>query len=156
MKRITSMAVLGLVPVLVATVLWVRTLEFAVDSVLHNRPLMLQAYLLAGGDPNAQTPHGPLAYLATGPNGGEQVLDVLLKQGADPNIRFNGETPLMNAASWCALNLVQLLVQAGADLDLRNDRGQSAVDSVCSGPEYLSNLTIAYLRTAMAARRQPK
>ena len=66
--------------------------------------------------------------------------EILLEFGADPNIRFpsvckqgrfrefkRSSTPLMMAAQKGSLELVELLLSAGADWSLQTDRGKTAV-----------------------------
>lgn len=56
-------------------------------------------------------------------------VDWLLKQGADPNARSpNGTTPLMMAARYGSDVSLDLLLKAGADKTLLNDKGLSAAD----------------------------
>ena len=53
----------------------------------------------------------------------------LLKDGADPNIaENNGTTPLMEAASGGAFDLVNLLLENGADRTARDNFGHNAAD----------------------------
>jgi len=115
----------------------------AVDS---NDVRSLRSYLDRGGSPDARTSNGEsLLYIATGPHGGEDVLRLLLERGARPDAgAAGGYTPLMNAASWCWLQGVSMLVKAGADVHARNSRGETAMQTVCSGRD--ANSVVAYLR----------
>jgi ankyrin repeat protein len=115
----------------------------ATDS---NNASALRAYLDRGGDPNIRSTDGEtLLYVATGPHGGEAVLRLLLERGADPNIGSGKHSPLMNASSWCWLKGVSLLAEANADLKARNEKGQTALDTVCSAGGERDEV-IAYLR----------
>lgn len=74
-----------------------------------------------------QTGWTPLHYAASGPDNG--VAAWLLSQGADINARSpNGSTALMMASRYGALDLPAVLVTAGADAALLNDKGLSAAD----------------------------
>ena len=109
-----------------------------------NKASALRAYLDRGGNPNAKSASGEsLLYIATGPHGGEDVLRLLLERGANPNIGAGAYSPLMNASSWCWLKGVSLLAEAGADLKARNEMGQTALQTVCSGRG--SDEVVAYL-----------
>jgi ankyrin repeat protein len=115
----------------------------ATDS---NNASALRAYFDRGGDPNIMSPDGvTLLYVATGPHGGEAVLRLLLERGANPNVGAGAYSPLMNASSWCWIEGVSLLAEAGADLKARNEKGETALDAVCSAGQGRDEV-IAYLR----------
>ncbi len=68
-----------------------------------------------------------LHYAASGPN--EGVVRWLIGQGAALDARSpNGTTPLMMAAGYGGLTSAEILLAAGADASLRNDRQLSAGD----------------------------
>jgi hypothetical protein len=105
-------------------------------QVRQNQAEALAAYLAAGGDPDAQNRGGdPLAYVASGPLGGEEVLSLLLDAGANPNAKSgDGRTLLENAASWCDEGMVALLLARGADPNLPGKNGVKPADAVCNSP----------------------
>ena len=133
---------------------WVRSPAFALNAVRSDSPNALRAYLLAGGDANLVTSEGSLVYVATGPNGGSTVLSLLLRHGADPNHGRDQDTPLMNAASWCALDAVRMLLEAHADPHRVNARGQSALETICAAPEPAAQVTAEVLEQAMASNNR--
>jgi len=101
------------------------------EAVKKNDVEFVQQWLSEGGDPDYVDGRGrSLLSIATGPGGGDDVLDTLLGAGANPNLGENDYTPLMNAASWVAPTAVERLLEAGADPTLRNSRGQTALDTV--------------------------
>ncbi|KAL6653165.1 hypothetical protein ACP70R_012090 [Stipagrostis hirtigluma subsp. patula] len=58
----------------------------------------------------------------------DQALSILLDHGADPNrINHNLCSPLMMACALRSLKCIKLLVQAGADVNLRTPYGQTAL-----------------------------
>lgn len=68
-----------------------------------------------------------LHYACSGPDNG--VTAWLIAQGADIDARSpNGSTPLMMAAGYGSPDSVEVLLQAGADTRLVNDKGLSALD----------------------------
>jgi len=104
----------------------------------------LRSYLDQGGDPNAKAAHGEsLLYVATGPHGGEEVLRLLLQRGANPNLGAGKYTPLMNASSWCWFEGVTLLIESGADPKAQNEKGETALQTMCMGGD--REKLIAYL-----------
>jgi ankyrin repeat protein len=116
------------------------------DAVWLNDARYVQTYLERGGDPNAKTTAGEsLLYLATGPKGGRDVVRLLLDFHADPNLGADTYTPLMNASSWLFLDACKMLIESGADPDLRNSRGQSALECVGSTRSPLDEEVRIYL-----------
>ncbi len=70
------------------------------------------------------------------------VVGILLENGADPNIADeNGQTPLHIAASHNAMETVEMLVEAGAELDAKDSAGKKSYDLTESDviKELLSN-----------------
>jgi uncharacterized protein len=69
----------------------------------------------------------PLHYAATG--GHLAIMEMLLRQKALLDAQSpNGTTPLMMAAMYGTPEAVKLLLEAGADLQLRNQLGMTALD----------------------------
>ena len=57
------------------------------------------------------------------------VAELLLKCGADPNVRQNGGfTPLHGAAQNGQMDMIRLLLLYGADLKIQNQKGKTALD----------------------------
>ncbi|MCY0986488.1 ankyrin repeat domain-containing protein [Nannocystis sp. ILAH1] len=54
------------------------------------------------------------------------MLESLLRAGADPNVPWYGETPLMMAAAFGSMALVKRLLAAGARVDAVDDKGKTA------------------------------
>ncbi|WP_096327437.1 ankyrin repeat domain-containing protein [Nannocystis exedens] len=54
------------------------------------------------------------------------MLESLLRAGADPNVAWYGETPLMKAAQFGSMALVKRLLAAGASVDAVDDKGKTA------------------------------
>jgi len=58
-----------------------------------------------------------------------ELVDLFLKSGADPNdADFGGNSVLMGAAFKGNRRVVELLIQGGASLEQKNDKGQTAAD----------------------------
>lgn len=74
----------------------------------------------------------PLHYAATG--GHVPVIEFLLEESAYIDAESpNGTTPLMMAAMYGSPESVKVLIQAGADLTLKNQQGMSALDFAVRG-----------------------
>jgi len=57
------------------------------------------------------------------------LVRLFLEKGADPNRADDmGNTPLMGAASKCDVELIQLLLDAGADPQIKSKAGLSAIE----------------------------
>lgn len=105
-------------------------------AVRDNDVAAVRQYLESGGDPDAVSRDGaPLIYLATGPRGGVEVLAVLIASGADlEQTAENARTPLMNAAGWCDAQMVEMLLEAGANAAYTTPGGDTIRGAVCAGP----------------------
>lgn len=98
-------------------------------------PKFTRLLLGAGIPPDARDDHGstPLHEAVAGDGANRPVLDELLSAGADINARNDeGQTPLVHLYESCfgyeKPDLVQRLVDAGANPNLRDRHGQSAID----------------------------
>jgi ankyrin repeat protein len=61
--------------------------------------------------------------------GHDRIVDMLLKNGADPNVREQGGyTPLHAAAQNGNLAVIRTLIYGGADLEARSDDGKTPLD----------------------------
>lgn len=122
--------------------------NFALTYILHtNCPEHLEAALAAGLDPNAGA-GGVLGTLLIGASsdGDIPLMELLLGYGADTEARNDeGETPLGYAVGWEQREAVELLLDAGAQINAIEDNGAgvraTALDST-QNPEL-----IAYLRS---------
>ena len=88
-----------------------------IASVRANDAAAIAAYIANGGDVNLKDREGnPLLYIASGPQGGPEAVAALIAAGARVDTRSaKGRTPLENAVGWCDIQMVQLLLYAGAD-----------------------------------------
>ena len=64
-----------------------------------------------------------------------EVLEILLKHGADPNANNGVNTALMIAARRGFTNIVKVLVSAGVDVNACNRDGSTALDNASEHPE---------------------
>lgn len=122
------------------------------QAVRDNDALKVKKLLEEGADPNfVSESAGPLIYIAAGPKGGAEVALVLLKAGADPNAAASdGRLPLQNAASWCSINVVSLLLEAGANPHKKGKGEKTALDDTCRQPQREREIILEMLRTAMS------
>ncbi len=75
--------------------------------------------------------------------GHAEVIQLLLKHKADPNARDNWHfTPLMEAAIKAKIEVIIVLLQNGADVNIRNADGKTAID--LADPSAKSVLTGEY------------
>jgi len=119
---------------------WPQT-KTEVRNANDESPLMLAAlkgYLplvkkLVANDADVNKPGWtPLHYAATG--GHVAVLEFLLDESAYIDAESpNGTTPLMMAAMYGSPEAVKVLIQAGADLTLKNQLGMTALDFAVRG-----------------------
>lgn len=123
-----------------------------VQAVRKNDAQKVEQMLKAGADPNfISKTAGPLIYIAAGPKGGAEVTSVLLSAGADPDVaNSDGRLPLQNAASWCSVDIVSLLLDAGANPHKKGKGNKTALDDTCARPQKERKLIVNMLRAAMS------
>jgi len=88
-------------------------------------------------DPNLGPP-GTYPIIAATEKGEHDIVEQLVKAGADVNVTGgNGfsSNPLINAASYMAQESIQLLLDAGADLELPDEDGDTALIAASSRPD---------------------
>jgi ankyrin repeat protein len=89
---------------------------------------MTEAMLAAGVELNPKTIYpSPLGHAIHEDD--VVIIKTLLKKGANPNLRDieTGETLLMSAAKYSTPEVVQTLIEGGADVNARNKLGQTAL-----------------------------
>ena len=89
---------------------------------------MTEAMLAAGVEINPKTIYAsPLGHAIHEDD--VVIIETLLKKGANPNLRDSetGETLLMSAAKYSTPEVVQALIEGGADVNARNKSGQTAL-----------------------------
>jgi hypothetical protein len=98
------------------------------SAVSNNDAAAIQILLEAGADPNGDTAMGKALQMAAVKRYVEAIT-ALVKGGADVNCRSKyGDTPLMSAARCDYADMVQLLLDAGADPALKGPTGMTAHD----------------------------
>ena len=105
----------------------------------YDRPAntaVLRRLLCAGADPNLPTNAlRPVFHEAIFQNV-KRVVAILLEYGADVNQRgkvHNGETPLMTAAYFADISIMEMLLKRGADVNARDGEGHNALFYVMAG-----------------------
>ena len=101
-----------------ASTIIVTPLVYAVEQ---GNAELVEVLLAAGADPNRETRGGktPLAAAVYTP----ELLRVLLKNKADPNLRVGSATPLSEAILNDNAEAVEILLESGADPDLADPNG---------------------------------
>ncbi len=123
-----------------------------VSSVRNNDVAALDAFIANGGDVNLTDREGkPLIYLAAGPQGGTEVMARLIEAGAKINATSaSGRTPLENAVGWCDVEMVQLLLYAGADFTALENGNVNEV--ACKAPADRRATVILMIEQAIAEK----
>lgn len=103
----------------------------------HVNTAVLRRLLRAGGNPNLRNPRNerPIFHW-TIINNIKRVISILLEYGADVNQRgkvHDGETPLMLAAYFADISIMQILLKRGADVNARDGNGWNALFYVVTG-----------------------
>lgn len=101
---------------------------FAMNRCNKHWREMTEAMLAAGVELNPKTNYpSPLGHAIHEDD--VVIIQTLLKKGANPNLRDTetGETLLMSAARYSTPEVVQALIEGGADVNARNKSGQTAL-----------------------------
>jgi hypothetical protein len=89
---------------------------------------VVKALLAAGADPNIRGNELPLqAAIGASHKSGPEPVRLLLEAGANPNARDEWGNPAFFTAGGARLEVMQLLLAHGADVQLRDKQGASAV-----------------------------
>jgi ankyrin repeat protein len=92
-------------------------------AIMKKRPEVVDLLLDSGANAKSEYEGVPAIMFATAqPPCSAQIVGSLLKRGAEPNVRENhsGATPLMQAAASGAERCVELLLKAGARVNVEN------------------------------------
>lgn len=124
-----------------------------VAAVRANDVAAVERFLQAGGNANLTDREGnPLLYLASGAQSGLGVAADLIAAGADLNGKgATGRTPLENALGWCDVNMVQMLLTAGASAD--NLAGGVAERVACAAPADSRAAVLDLIDKAIAGKK---
>lgn len=99
---------------------------------LSNRLLKMPVGLEEG--PSSKSTHGAAALFSAILKGRTAVVQSLLAQGVNVNVRtVSGKTPLMAAAFKGYSDIVQLLIDSGADPNIADARGDTALKIAARG-----------------------
>jgi len=109
-------------------------------AVSKNNDMMVNALLENGADINKQNKEGKTALFQAVEQverrGESKMVSLLLKKKADPNITFNGWTPLMEASAKGCKNVVKQLLLYGANVLTEDAEGRNAYDWTDANPIY--------------------
>ncbi len=129
-------------------------------AVLAGRTDLLMAMVSRGADLNALSVEPPrrtavrLAVEATPAETAEEMADLMLGNGGDPNApQGDGITPLHAAARAGNAEVIRLLVWSGADTGRRTPQGETALDLAVRGGQTAAAALLRGERTLPRAHR---
>lgn len=122
------------------------------QAVYYTRVSEVRALLERGADPNLRDQYGrPMVSYAARRSGA--TLKVLLQGSADPNVtERDGTRRIVYAAAADYLDVVQILIRFGADVDSTNADGKTALMAAVAHPRIVKELLRAGARTDLKDR----
>jgi len=105
--------------------------EALYEAAGDGKATQVAALLKSGVNANERTRNGSYALNAAAVENETDAIKILLDHGADPNVRNSqGDTPLICAIKYAGgkAATVELLVKAGTNLDIRDNKGKTALD----------------------------
>jgi ankyrin repeat protein len=97
-------------------------------AVKRDRKELVDFLLEAGAEPNTKDRLGLTPLWTAASLGRESVVRALLERGARPNLPDEIESPLSVAVRYRHKEVIELLLERGADLAAADQRGQTALD----------------------------
>lgn len=108
------------------------------ERIKHNWSHACVSMLIeAGADPNRKAKSGTTAVASAALSGNWDVVELLVKKGANPNVRtvegiYGGWTPLMLAIATGETETAKFLMDNGADLSMKAPNGQGPLEIAMS------------------------
>jgi len=103
-------------------------LQSSVIKETKESPQIVETLLISGADPNSVSRVTKVSPLLLAVNHGWlSSTEVLLRNGADPNLAVGDQTPLMIAAHRCYKDLALVLLARGATPNYRNVANETAL-----------------------------
>ena len=98
-----------------------------IDCIFMRDPIRVQQFIDEGADINMQNPYGNTVLMFAADAGDIDTLVFLLDLDANPDIiNINSYTPLIAASKNEHLDIVALLIEAGADVTIKNFENRTA------------------------------
>ncbi len=111
----------------------VTPLIYSIDMA-WGKPEITLALIQAGADVNVAESDGDTALWVATTESSDEVVEALLKKGADPNVLVKNQRPLHIAAANGRDATIKVLLRYGADPTMRNAGGQTPLDVVNAEP----------------------
>lgn len=90
----------------------------------------------AGADPSFPEGHTPISSATE--NAGVEIVSMLLEAGADPNGKSGSESAFWRAALRGNIEMMELLISHGANIDETNSGGESPMAAAAQSSEYIA------------------
>jgi len=106
-------------------------LDSLYEAAGNGNTAKVNALLDSGVDVNGRTSNGSYALNNAAVENEIEIMRTLLDRGADPNVQNSqGDTPLICATKYAGgeAATVKMLVEAGTDLAVKDDKGNTALD----------------------------
>lgn len=130
-RFVLAMGTVALCVMSIPSPVWAGDVEALYQAAGEGKSAEVVALLKSGVDVDGRTRSGSYALNAAAVENEIDVIRILLDHGANPNVQNSqGDTPLICATKYAGgkAGTVELFVNAGADLGIRDNKGNTALD----------------------------
>ena len=125
LTTIAAVLVVGCYPLFIAADAVIAPQNFSIHKAARVGHIKaVKRNLASGTDVNAKDEDGVTPLLVATANGRKEIVELLIREGADVNAKVNGVTPLHQAAIRGHKEIAKLLIAKGAHLNAKDDVGK--------------------------------
>jgi len=125
LTTIAAVVMVGCYPLFIAADAVIAPQNFSIHKAARVGHIKaVKRNLASGTDVNAKDDDGVTPLLVAAVSGRKEIIELLIREGADVNAKVNGVTPLHQAAFRSHKEIAELLIANGADLNAVDNVGK--------------------------------